>query len=420
MHGKRPGSSGAVPADRPRGATKRFGPVREVDARAPVWESPATRVLRGAGVTTKAERVQELVASIDGTGLAGAAERARDGEDGGEAWTVAAMIWAAFRCPGGLQPVYHALGSAWAGEPLAEHADDAPDLAQAPLPDALWDALWSAVEDARRVAYTPASATRRVADIARHTHPAFLAIAERIERHHGQLEGGSNDVAPEGWAACPPGSLGQVLTEMVLANTYDPAVGDLREQRVLPPNVGRVNGHLDRFDGVWRTVAGYDSIDSHLIAFAAFSISQAGHLFSAGALAMFAAIAHLVIPNSLGILMHLIAEGWQHGRSVPSLLGVDWEPLWAEPPQLVRARLAVPAYRSAYSRNLFHVLPRYAERAEGDAPGGGTRERIAPRAPPPPRPPRSDCGPRPRFRGPACRLPGSARQQPKRQFCFPI
>ena len=307
-------------------------------------------------MVAKAE-LQELVAGFSGAGLADAAERAKRGDELGEAQTLAALIWAAVCCPAGVRPVYNAIVAAWFGGPLE---DSSSDVARAPLPDAFWDEFWPAVDCARTVTYTPATSTARIAAFTQHTHPEFLALAEQCEKRDGLINDLNSYIEPDVWESCPPDSLGYTLREMVAANAYDLAIGEKRELRVLPPKVARVNAHVNQFDGVWRAVAGYESVDSHLIAFAAFSLAQAGHLFSANALAFFAAIAHLVIPDSFGILMRLIAEGWRHGVWTPSLLGIDWRKLWGEPTTLVRARLAAAPYTSAYTKKLFYVLPRFA------------------------------------------------------------
>lgn len=323
----------------------------------------------GGNVATEAE-IEAMVATLDGSGLVEAVERAKHGEAPGEARTVAAMIWAAFSCPDGVVPVYDAVAAAWGGGGVVPPSVDHPP---APLTTAFWDEFWSAVDTARGEMYTPASATVRIAMIGERTHPDFVDIAERAETRDQALAGVDWDVEPQAWASCPPGSLGLALAEMIAANTYDPEIGARRERRVLPEKLARLTDHVDRLDGVWRTVAGYDAIDQHLIAFAAFTMAQTRHLFSAGALAFFGAIAHFVIPNSLPILLQIIAEGWHHGRHVPPLLGVDWRPMWAEPIPIVRSRLAVPPYKSAFSKDLFHVLPSY-----GAPPGveGGQAEGV--------------------------------------------
>ncbi len=125
---------------------------------------------------------------------------------------------------------------------------------------------------------------------------------------------------------------------MVADGVYDVEMGTIRELRELPPHLQRVHAQADALEGVWRTVAGYDTTDSHLLAFSAFQLAQCGHLFAASALALFASLAQFVVPNSLPVLLLLISEGWRHGKETPSLLPITWRPHWGEPIEPIRAR----------------------------------------------------------------------------------
>lgn len=309
---------------------------------------------------------QDMVTGFDSASLAEVAALAKSGDEDGEVRLAAAMVWAAFCCPAGVRPLYNSIVAAWRGPGEVENAQ--PGLPTATPDDAFWDQFWAGVEHGREATYTPASATARIAAMARGTGPEFLVLAERCTNAHRLPDAGTDDVDPDVWAGCPEGTLGRVLLDMVEAGTYELDSFDRRELRTLPPRLHRLCTHADRLDGVRRAVLGYDSIDAHLIANCAFTLAQTVHLFSAGALGFFAALTQFVVPGGLPILMRLIAEGWQHGQRAPSLVGVDWQPCWALPIDEVRRRLAVPTYQSVFRKDLFHTLPRYAEASDRDRP----------------------------------------------------
>ena len=300
---------------------------------------------------------RDLVEGFDGTSLREVVVTAKSGDEADEARLAAAMLWAGFCCPAGVRPLYNSIAAVWRGWGAVENVPAG--LPSAALTEAFWTEFWAAIEQGRKVVYTPTTSTARIAAMARQTGPDFLALAERCAADY--VLPGTDDIDPEAWAACPPGTLGHELLAMLESRTYDPDIGARRELRTLPPTVRRLCAHVDRFDGVWHTVLDYDSIDSHLIAFSAFTLAQTVHPFSASALAFFSGMAQLVVPNGLSILMHLIAEGWHHGRRTPSMVEVDWQPYWAESVDAVRHRLAVTPYRSVFSKGLFSALPRYAE-----------------------------------------------------------
>ena len=301
--------------------------------------------------------------------LADVIKAARSGDDSAQARVVAAMAWAAFSCPDGVRTLYDAITEIWIGSGDVSAVQS--DFQGAPLPREFWDGFWSAVDQARATRYTPASATARIAKVNSATHPEFLALAERVARRrfHGSPaleEAATVGFDPAIWSRCATGSLGHELHHMIGAGQYDLDIGGKRELRTLPPTLSRLHAHVDVRDGAWRLVAGYDTVDSHLIAFAAFSLAQCGHLFSASALSLFAAISHFVLPYSFDILMYLVAEGWRHGRRSPALLDIDWNAHWDAPVAAVRECCSIPAYDSVFGKNLFRTLPNYGNPG-GDA-----------------------------------------------------
>ncbi|MCZ0943923.1 MAG: hypothetical protein OXJ53_12765 [Gammaproteobacteria bacterium] len=308
------------------------------------------------------QHFEELVIEGPAWSLADTIKAAQAGDEPAQGKVVSAMVWAAFSAPDGVRPLYDAITEVWLG--AGDVPADQASLPSAPLPAEFWDAFWSAVDQARATRYTPASATARVADLSCATHPDFLELAERVAQRHVPAgsafrEAATVKIDPAFWSRCAAGTLGHELHQMIDAGQYDLEIGSKRELRTLPPTLNRLTTHVDSLDGAWRLVAGYDVVDSHLIAFAAFCLAQCGHLFSASALAVFAAIAHFVLPHSFHILMYLIAEGWRHGQQSPTLLDIDWDAHWSQPVAALRERYSVPVYGSVFGKNLFRTLPRY-------------------------------------------------------------
>ena len=301
---------------------------------------------------------EAAVADTGGTRLTEAAVAARAGDEVAMRQIAAATVWAAFACPAGVGPLYDAIASAWLGRHLGGHAPRR--LPQAPVGAALWDEFWTAIEMAEKTTYSLLTATARVAKMGTCTHPEFLELAEQVavERFPSDTfpADPEADIDTRAWSSCPDGSLGRELADMLAAGTYIPDVGKMRELRVLPPTLARVNERVDRFGAAWRAVAGYDAVESRLIACAGFALAQCGHLFSAGAIALLSSVAYFVVPSSFPILMLLIAEGWRHGRETPNMLAIDWQSHREDPVEAIRKSHGIPVYRSVFSKDLYRVL----------------------------------------------------------------
>ena len=302
---------------------------------------------------------QDIVGAFHSEAIPEAVAAAKEGDETAQMQVVAAAVWAAFACPAGMGPLYDSIATVWLGHGDMPYIPT--ELPRVPIDQALWDEFWPALELAKTVTYTPWTLVARVAAIARHTHPDFLALANdgAVRRFGWNLTFGAAlepEVDCELWTASLPDTLGRTLAQMVTDGVYDVEMGTIRELRELPPHLQRVHAQADGLEGVWRTVAGYDTTDSHLLAFSAFQLAQCGHLFAASALALFASLAQFVVPNSLPVLLLLISEGWRHGKETPSLLPITWRPHWGEPIEPIRARYAIPTYRSLFNKNLIHAL----------------------------------------------------------------
>ena len=315
------------------------------------------------------QQFEEMVVESARWSLVETITAARGGDESAQAKVVAATARAAFSCPAVVRPLYDTITDVWLGP--ADLSEVQTNVPGAPLPAEFWEGFWSAVDQARVTRYTPASATARIAKVSCATHADFLALAERDAQRRflskpALDESATDGIDPDAWSRCAIDTLGHELHHMVAAGQYDPDIGAKRELRALPPTLRRLHTHVDSLDGAWRLVAGYDIADSHLIAFAAFNLAQCGHLFSASALSVFAAIAHFVLPYSFDILMYLIAEGWRHGRRSPSMLDIDWNAHWDAPVAAVRDCYSIPVYDSVFGKNLFRTLPNYGNPADDD------------------------------------------------------
>lgn len=302
---------------------------------------------------------EKLVATLDARAMPEALSAAKEGDADALTYATAATVRAAFSSPAAARPLYDAIANAWLGG--GDAPSFLPELPGSPIGKALWDEFWSAIEVARTVSYTPWTLVARITAVARQTHPDFLtnAVDATVRRFGPDPIFGAAlepELDAERWRSCQPDTLGATLASMVEEGRYVVEVGALREQRTLPPRLARLHGHVDPLEGVWRAVAGYDSTESHLIAFMAFQLAQCGHLFSASALALLVSLTHFGVHEGMSIVLHIISEGWRHGRNAPPLLPISWRPHWDEPVEPIRARYGIPAYRSLFSRNLVQIL----------------------------------------------------------------
>ena len=303
----------------------------------------------------KAARGTDAIALIDSL------RAAKEGDEFAQKRVAAAMTWVAFSCPGAIKPVYDTIAQVWHGSEQPPRIPE--NLPQAPLEARFWTAFWEIVgkiNDRRLVADTK-KALARVSDLERLAHPSLLEFGEELAAR--ELAGlppgnGTLEIDPDRLAACPAGTLGGRLHEMMVGDGYNVeyVAQKVRGFQRLPPSLRDLNTRVELLHRAWELVAGYGSKSSHELVFSAFLTAQCAHLLSAMVLAVCGAAAHFVAQGGFFLLMFLIGEGWRHGRLAPPLLGIDWNSEWTYPVDEIRRRHEIPVYDSVFSDNLFRAI----------------------------------------------------------------
>jgi len=73
-------------------------------------------------------------------------------------------------------------------------------------------------------------------------------------------------------------------------------------------------------------------------------------------LAVVITVASTSKPEGLPILLQIISEAWQHGRTTPSLMAIDWEEQWHKPIDVIRTDQGIVPFKSQLPANLFETL----------------------------------------------------------------
>ena len=271
------------------------------------------------------------------------------------------MTWVAFSCPDAIDTVYDIIAGTWLADDI-EQSDMATDSAEAPLDPAFWNAYWTIVEQSRR-GVVPSDFQNHVMDLALTSNPELLAIADQNVRNHPRLRSElirapSPGLQPDVLRSCPDGSLGHTLYHMIVGHGYNQDVVNSRLQQMsfLPESLRRVNSRLVQMHRPWNMIAGYDTGDSHQIAYGGFQLAQFGLHHAAMVLASFATISCFQAPAGFYILLYLVSEGWRHGQATATFMDIDWESEWAYPIDTIRKRHDITPFRSVFSKNLFEVF----------------------------------------------------------------
>ncbi|MCB1705061.1 MAG: hypothetical protein KDI17_09360 [Halioglobus sp.] len=309
---------------------------------------------------TRRDRLQQLTRHVDRNTIAAAVAAAKRGDSEGRLQLTAAMAWIAYACPGACEAVCDNIASAWLGSgPTPDIPDDLPE---APLEDSFWSAFW-AVVDGHDDGYDALTITVAVASLAGAVHPGMSELAEHQARHHpGSAEAvkrpipGRTDI--EALAACPTGSLGRSLYNMIVENGYDPEVLDRDAIALsqLPHSLHYLNARILQMHDVWHLVAGYETTSSNEIAISAFQLAQFGHNYSSMFLAAVMAISTFKEPRGFTILMQIIWEAWQHGRQTPVMMDIEWEKEWDNSLESIRRTHNISTYNSIFPADLLESI----------------------------------------------------------------
>jgi len=306
------------------------------------------------------EKFQQATKRTDAAAIARAVAAAKRGEAQGRIQVAGAMAWAAFSCPDATNAVYDNICSAWLG---AGPSPEIPlNLTETALEESFWEAFWTVVTGPEQ-GYDATSITVAVASLAAAVHGDFAAVAENHARSHAGAAAALTRPVPghtdiEALAACPEESLGRSLYNMIIENDYDPEVldRDAIMLSALPPSLRYLNTRILQMHDVWHLVAGYETTGTHEIAISSFQLAQFGHNYSAMFLAVVSTISHCEQPRGFTILMQIIAEAWQHGRSTPAMMDIEWEEEWKHSLTQIRINHNISTMQSVFPADLMETM----------------------------------------------------------------
>lgn len=309
-------------------------------------------------------RFEQLAQHGGDRGLAmSLAASVRGGDHTAAADLAALLVHVAMVAPEGLPEVYDGATEGWAGTAPAapsllieQTADDES------LTAGFWEDFWALVLDPE-VGRNAGEITVRTAALAAHTSDAFRARLAATTLHYP----GVTDAVAAGdptpftmpqLAACPKGSLGGDLHDLIVDNNFDLEVLP-REQLAfssLPVPLGYVNSRILQCHDLWHLLAGYRPTILQEVAISGFQLAQFGHHYSSMFLAVTVTKVALTSPPTLELMLDTIFSGWAHGRDTPSLLGLPWEDIWHEPIDTIRAAHGITPYPSPYPADLLELL----------------------------------------------------------------
>lgn len=277
----------------------------------------------------------------------------------------AGLLCAGFRQPLAIETLYDNLASSWLGKPvtgdIAFQSRPLPAFENSAFTPEFWAALWELLDDSTNL--DALNLTARVAALGGLLDPRFGELAEQASRTH---EGAANphqrtppamiDLVELGRA--PTDSLAGELHHMLVDNGYDAEVLDRQALGLseLPPGLSYLNTRILQMHDVWHLTAGYQTTSLHEIAISGFQLAQFGHNYSAMFLAVVITIGCTARPEGLPILLQIISEAWQHGRTTPSLMAIAWEQEWHKSIEDIRAEQGISAFSSTLPPNLFETL----------------------------------------------------------------
>ncbi len=275
----------------------------------------------------------------------------------------AALSHAAFAAPDRIAEIYDEAVEGWFGTPVAA-ARIAP-LARPPEPVApeLWPHFWSLVADASAGGMDAGTITMRTAEIAGQFPDSFTTRLCETANCYPHIKAVATRPFPPKidiaiLAPCPDGSVGHALYRLIVDNQFDLEVldRDALGLRTLPKPLDYLNVRILQTHDLWHLVAGYETTALHEIGISAFQMAQFGHAYSSMFLGEVATIAALGEPMGFGFLMDVVLSAWKHGRETPPMMDIEWEAIWNEPVETVRARHGISPYASPYPANLIEQL----------------------------------------------------------------
>lgn len=313
---------------------------------------------RAAGQALSTEQLSSLAKSVRAGGA-------------GADLLAPAFFRAAFVAPQTLARTYDAAAAGWLGEPVggadiivpASHAE-----ATAGEPPAdLWDVFWKLSEDSAG-GLSALEITPRTAALAGYLSPDFAALQGEAYYAYPDVRKAAARGLParfrlDDLAACPEGSLGHAFYRQIIDNQFDLEVLDRDAMSLssLPAPHDFINTRMLQSHDLIHILAGYELTSLHEIGISAFQLAQCGHGYSAMFLALVAATAaSSPQPGAFAFMMDTVLGAWAHGRRSPSVIDLDWEAVWDQPLDALRAQLGFRRFESIYPPDIIEQLVRAA------------------------------------------------------------
>jgi ubiquinone biosynthesis protein Coq4 len=297
----------------------------------------------------------------DGARTLAAAFKAR-----GEAADLAALaaLWlnAATAAPERLAAVYDGTTEGWQGRAPAAPAIPLAERPPEPIPPGFWQAYWALMAEPP-LSLGAGGVTVRTAELLGDLAPG---MSPRVGAASLAYPGCAAAVAQgyphrftlKALARCPKGSLGGEFHDLIVDNGFDLEVldRDAMGLSAAPPPHNYLNARILQCHDLWHLAAGYRTTGLHEVAISGFQAGQFGHHYSAMFLGVVLSRVAFERPEGAQIFLDTVTTAWTHGRESPPLLGVDWEAIWDQPVEAVRARLGLTAYVSPWPADLFEQL----------------------------------------------------------------
>ena len=308
------------------------------------------------------KQFENLAAKPDPIRLRDAVLAARANKAEGRESMLGAMTWTAFSCPSATQAVYDLIAQTWLSPNVEMKASFSEDWAEAPIPADFWSRFWEAVEGPTE-GYDALTITQAIAALGGAVDDSFGSLAEQCANAHPGADDATEKTIPglldlQALSESPAGSLGHELYRLLSANGFDPEVLDRNAIMLsaLQPALQYLNTRILQMHDVWHLVAGYTTDSIHEVAISSFQLAQFGHNYSAMFLATAGQIAHRNNPAGFRAFFQVIAEAWQHGRTTPSMMAIEWEQQFNQPIDEIRARFGIAPFESRLPPNLIESL----------------------------------------------------------------
>ena len=320
------------------------------------------------------EKKRDFERRVTGFGLCAAeieelGARAKAGDMDAARGAAAAISHLAFVSPGAGMAVMDALVKGWFG-PAATLPATPPKqaamlarLREAERPGTdFWEGFWNFVGNSDG----PKSGdevTAQVAGLGANLPESFTALSEAAAvTHPGAAHAEKRPMPPrltlDMLASQPEGSLGNDIYRLIVDNGFNLEVLDREAVGLahLPPALRYLNTRILQMHDVWHLMGGYRTTVLQEVGISAFQLAQFGHNYSAMLIATAAAAGYFNSPEAFALVMQLIAEGWQHGRTTPPFMAIDWESEWHRPVAEIRAHYGIEAFSSIYPADLVEQL----------------------------------------------------------------